>query len=231
MVELEQSTAIEAINSVGKEAWFLYSGLRFMAIDSVVNITHAEMAELLGVSLKFVQRHIKTLQDFRVGDETLVRAVRTAEGYSYEVTAIKVKRGTTPLLKPKKKQTKVSPTNELFDYWLQKYHDAYGAPYQVTNFGKEKGHVRTLASRYGADVEMIKAIMDVVIRLYPTKWKTAQFARPTLGALVSWLAAQAEPMARANLEAANDADVVITSEDGEDVFAAYDKHWNIGGIE
>jgi hypothetical protein len=227
IVEINQITAIELVRTVGKEPWFLYSGLRFMAIDSVVNVTHQGIADLLGVSLKFVQRHLKTLQETIVDEQPLIRAVRTADGYSYEVTAIKVTRGSTSLPVQKKKTSKASPTNELFDYWLQKYHEAYDAPYQVTNFGKEKGHIRTLAQRYGADVTLVKSIMDVVLRLYPTKWKTAQFQRPTLGALVSWLSVQAEPMARANLEAAEDQDVVITSEDGEDVFAAYDKHWGI----
>jgi hypothetical protein len=228
MVILEQSKAIELVRSVGKEAWFLYSGLRFMAVESIVNITHQGMADLLGVSLKFVQRHLKTLQEAKAGDEPLIRAVRTAEGYSYVVTAIAVSRdASTPLLVQKKKTVKSSPTNELFDYWLIQYQEAYGVAYQVTNFGKEKGHIRTLSSRYGADVELVKAIIDVVIRLYPTKWKTAQFMRPTLGALVSWLAAQAEPMARANMEASADVDVTITDEDGLDVFAAYDKAWGL----
>jgi hypothetical protein len=227
VVEINQITAIELVRSVGKEPWFLYSGMRFMAVDSIVNVTHQGMADLLGVSLKFVQRHLKTLQEIVVEERPLIRAVRTADGYSYEVTALKVKRDSTPLLVEKKKATKSSPTNELFDYWLLQYQEAYGVAYQVTNFGKEKGHIRTLTSRYGADVTLVKEIMDVVIRLYPTKWKTAQFQRPTLGALVSWLATQAEPMARANLSAAQDQDVVITSEDGEDVFAAYDKHWGI----
>jgi hypothetical protein len=232
MVVLEQSKAIELVRSVGKEPWFLYSGLRFMAVESIVNITHQGMADLLGVSLKFVQRHLKTLQEAKAGDEPLIRAVRTADGYSYVVAAIAVSRdASTPLLVQKKKTVKSSPTNELFDYWLIQYNEAYGTAYPVTNFGKEKGHIRTLSSRYGADVTLVKAIMDVVIRLYPTKWKTTQFQRPTLGALVSWLSVQAEPMARANLEAENDADVVITSEDGEDVFAAYDKLFNIGGVE
>jgi DNA-binding Lrp family transcriptional regulator len=199
-----------------------------MANDSVVNLTHDQIAEFMGISKRVVQRHLKILQSYRVGDETLIRAERTAEGYSYVVTAITVKRGTMPTTTAPTKKTKApSPTNEIFDYWLRQYHEAYGEAYQVSNFGKEKGHVRTLATRYGGDVDLVKAIIDVVIRLYPTKWKSAQFMRPTLGALVSWLALQAEPLAKANLQAAADADVVITSDDGLAVFDAYDKKWGL----
>lgn len=229
LVELEQSTVLEMMSNLGKEAWFLYSGLQYMNVDGIVNITHAQIAELLGVSEKYVQRHIKVLQSYRVGESALVRAVRTSEGYSYVMTPIKVDVGSAPLLEPKKKKTKAktNPTNELFDYWLQQYHDSYDTSYPVTNFGKEKGHIRTLSLRYGGDVNLVKAIIDVVIRLYPTRWKSTQFQRPTLGALVSWLAAQAEPLAKANLDAKDDQDVVITNEDGDDVFAAYDKKWGL----
>jgi DNA-binding transcriptional regulator GbsR (MarR family) len=219
MVELQQSDAIKLLSSVGKEAWFLYGGLRFLAIDSVVNMTLDEIADTIGVSKSFVQRHLKVLQSYVVGDETLVHAERTADGSSYKIAEFTVN---SRIVKPKKKKA-ASPTNELFDYWLHQYHEAYGSPYQVSNFAREKSHIRTLATRYSGDVELVKAIMDVVIRLYPSRWKSAQFTRPTIGALVSWLAAQAEPLAKANIE--GDPEIVITNEEGIDVFDVYDKAW------
>lgn len=225
MVEIPRLTAISLINNVGKEAWYVYSGLCLMANDSIVNLTHDQISDLLGMSKRVVQRHLKSLQQFRVSDRPLLEAVRTSDGYSYVVTTFSV--NDIDVLTSPKKVTKSSPTNEVFDYWLKQYHEAYGTSYQVANFGKEKGHARTLAQRYGGDVNTVKAIIDVVLRLYPTKWKTTQFQRPTLGALVSWLAAQAEPMARANIEAEADQDIVITSEDGSDVFSAYDKAWGL----
>jgi hypothetical protein len=227
--EINQTTAIRMINDVGKEAWFVYSGLRFMANDSIVNLTQDQIAELLGMSKRRLQTHLKTLHFYRVGESPLIETIRTAEGYTYEVTAIKVKRSDSPLLEsPKKTSTKkVNITNVLFDYWLQAYKEAYGDPYQVSNFAKEKSHVRQLANRYDGDARIVMEIMNVVIRLYPTRWKTAQYLRPTLGALVSWLAAQAEPMAKANLEVQGEADVQITVLDDEDVFAKYDKAWGI----
>lgn len=225
--EINQSTAVEMINAVGKEAWFVYSGLRFVANDSIVNLTQDQIAELVGMSKRVVQRHLKTLQMYRVGESPLLRAIQTADGNSYEVTAIVVTRTSPFALTLPKKTSRTSPTNELFDYWLKAYNDAYGDPYQVANFGKEKGHIRTLANRYGGDVSLVKAIIDVVLRLYPSRWKTAQYVRPTLGALVSWLAAQAEPLAKANLDVKADPEIVITDLDGEDVFAVYDAKWGL----
>lgn len=128
-------------------------------------------------------------------------------------------------VKPKKRKKSLTPTNELFDYWLARYNEIYGVPYQVSNFAKEKAHVRQLSVRYGNDVDIVKAIMDVAIRLYDSRWKSANFIRPTLGALVSWLAAQAEPFARANVQ--NDPEIVITTDDGIDIFDVYDKAWGI----
>jgi hypothetical protein len=223
--EINQTTAIRMINDVGKEAWFVYSGLRFMANDSIVNLTQDQIAELLGMSKRVLQRHLKILQSYRVGDSPLIESFTTADGHMYEVTALKVTRSS--LLAPSQKTSKVNPTNEVFDYWLTTYRESYGDPYMTSNYGKEKAHVRTLVTRYKGDVNLIKAIIDVVIRLYPTRWKTAQYLRPTLGALVSWLAAQAEPMAKANLIVQDEHEIEITDEDGEDPFAKYDKAWGL----
>jgi DNA-binding transcriptional regulator GbsR (MarR family) len=223
MIQLEQSDAIQLMDSVGNQAWFLYWKMRYLAIDSVVNLTLDEIADATGISKSAIQRYLKKLKETPVGEGTLVRAERTAEGNSYVVLEFTTKQG--PVKKPKRQQKAASPTNELFNYWLAKYNEAYGSPYPVSNFGKEKKHVRELATRYNNNIELVKAIMDVVIRLYPSRWKSPQFTRPTLGALHSWIAAQAEPLAKANIEVDTDPEIVITNEDGVDVFAVYDKAW------
>lgn len=92
----------------------------------------------------------------------------------------------------------ISPKAAL-TYWLEAYERQFGSQYGVSNWAKEMGHVKALLKRYSWPV--LSGIMDVVLRLYVSRWATQRFTRPTLGALVSWLAAQAEPLALANIRA------------------------------
>lgn len=244
MIELSKKEGVALMTEVGRDAWYVYSYLRTLSSGGSVAVTQSQLAELMQRSERYVRENIKILAVTEVKSYPMVKVERTADGNVYSLavftmgTAVPISSNTIELnplkeviatgtSKPKEKP--LSSTNELFDYWREGYFKQYGTEYRIGSFAREKGQIRTLIKKYGEDVSLLKEIVNVVFRLYETKWRSQQFQRPTIGALLSWLAAQAEPFARANIIAEQDKTIQITDmdsdDDGLDIFDKYDKHW------
>jgi hypothetical protein len=123
--------------------------------------------------------------------------------------------------KPKDKHAQ--PHMIVWKHWLTSYHRQFDRTFVSGNYGREVGQIKLLLEKYGGDVDRVKAIIDTVCRLYNAKWATPQFTRPTIGQLVSWLAAQAEPF----VQAAETAEVTIETEDGADLFGVHDGRFGL----
>ncbi|HDR8003399.1 hypothetical protein ACS2BX_25645 [Bacillus cereus group sp. BceL300] len=234
-VTLTEQESVDFLYELGKDGWYLYSAMRVLSDGEQLKITQTGLSKRIGVSLRYLQRHLPELEEFKVKGKPLLETTKVSGGKLYSILDVQFTRNSDSEVaatkKPKKKQ-KVEkpklPTDEVFKYFCEKYQDQYGVEYKVTNFAREKGGINKLIRQYKEDVPLLKAIIDVVIRLYESKWRSGSFTRPTIGAMVSWLAREAEPIAQANMEAEATAHIVITSEDdGEDLFSEHDKKWGL----
>lgn len=241
MIELTKTESIKLMATLGKETWFTYSAMRILSTDNVVDMNQVNLSEALGVTDRTIRNHIKNLSAVTIQGEPLIKAERGFDGNVYRLLELNLC-NEFPLpsnnnsfnsfkeilangkpAKPKKEK-KVSNTDIIFNYFLESYENRYGEKYRVSNFAREKGQVRNLIRKYNGDIELLKAIIDVVMRLFDTKWKSQKFNRPTIGAVLSWIAAQAEPMAKANMEeSAEFEDVEITAVDDEALLEEYVK--------
>jgi hypothetical protein len=115
--------------------------------------------------------------------------------------------------------------SEVMACWRTSYLTAYGTEYTPSNWARETTQLKTLMRRY--DEVTLQAIIEVVFRLYAQRWQSKQFPRPTIGALVSWLAVQAEPFAAANLAslASLAGATEIANVGGDSIAEMFDKGW------
>lgn len=87
----------------------------------------------------------------------------------------------------------------LLAHWRDAYYQQFGAHYLSPSIPRDMRNLKILIGRYDNDPLLIEMI-HVVMRHYTRRWASGGFVRPTITALVSFLAEQAEPMARANLD-------------------------------
>ena len=78
---------------------------------------------------------------------------------------------------------------DVIDYFCKKYQETYGANCFI-NWGRDASLVkRRLLSQYTP--EQIQSIIDVIFLEYDKRWKSQRYQRPTIGALVTWMANEA----------------------------------------
>lgn len=110
----------------------------------------------------------------------------------------------------------------VITYWCLQYEERYGCKY-TPNWAIETSYAKKLLRAYSPD--RLQEIIDVVMRLYDTKWKSQQFLRPSLGQLSSWLAQQVEPFATANVVQPQQE---LVNLDGADIIDKFDQCWDTG---
>lgn len=130
-----------------------------------------------------------------------------------------------PSAEQKQKTKTPTPTAVVFAYWCDAYKTRYQTDYRVSNFGRENGQIKRLIAKYDNDATRVKALIDVVMRLYDTKWKTGGYTRPTIGSFTSWIAPQAEAYVLAA-----DTPVQTPADDGTFDLAAYNGEFGLDGV-
>lgn len=225
---MEETKRLSIILSLGKNRLFIYSAIASISTNGVLEITQSNLAKSIGVSDKFLKQNTEELSEMG-----LLEIEKSGRRYKYTIApldAANVKVTTESVSRAIKvsKAKEMSPTHTIFNYFTDKYFERYGVSYKVGNHARERSQIKSLCVKYDNDVEMLKSIIDVVMRLFDAKWKQTNFPRPTIGQLVSWLARQAEPFATANLEA--DSQIEITVEgslDDMDVLDVFDAKWGV----
>ncbi|PFW43810.1 helix-turn-helix domain-containing protein [Priestia megaterium] len=83
------------------------------------------------------------------------------------------------------KQAKELSPKDMLNLFSSKYREVYGVNYNP-NWGRDVGQFKKLKDAY--DDETIKQIIDIAITEYDDRWKSVKFQRPTVGAIVTFIA-------------------------------------------
>jgi hypothetical protein len=95
----------------------------------------------------------------------------------------------TPGLGPDLAEFPMNNSRDVCKYFAAKYQDKYGVPYMI-NWSRDGGMVKNkLWGIYTP--EQLRAIIDVSIEEYFTRWYSKNYPSPTIGQLCSWLANKA----------------------------------------
>lgn len=235
---------VNFLKQLGPHAFWVYVTLLEVSDDNnTVEMPQQKLADLLGISTTSLWRHINTLTKFSVDANTRLVSVRKQMDYNIytvypllqicNVSSIYISSITLEDNKDKDIETlqkcnvvkKDTPFMEVWNYWLAKYQETYGVSYKSQNYSRDRGQMKRLLQRYGEDVERLKAIFDVIFRLYDSRWKTNKFLRPTIGQALSWLAVQAEAFITP-VEAVDDGPSRDEeTHDDEDIFSMLNKKW------
>lgn len=222
---ITQGDFIKLLQDIGPHSWWVYSAMTALAVDGQCKVTQEELASQLGVSESSIRRYITKLSRYQVAGKRLVQAAREFDSNVYHLIDLKVLPG--PATSKKEViQRRATATEEVWRYWFDKYQERYGVKYKPSNWGKDKGCMKRLVERYEGNVEFLKQIIDVVMRMYDQRWKTKQFLRPTIGQLSSWLATQAEPFALKSAEPEPDPKIEVL-DDGADLMELIDRKWGV----
>jgi hypothetical protein len=254
-MELSLHDFIQLQKEIGPDGWQLYSILRLVSNGDTVFFKQDELADLLGVSsTRTVYKRLKELQNVQINTKPLLKQIeKRPDGNVYRLLPLEVSKivqvrnsdltvySLSDSLDMNKKDTEVTdvPTTaeittetpaqtakptpqQLIGYWSDRYEETYDTKY-VVSWKKDAPLMKRLLINYGD--EMLRAIIDVVMRMYDKKWKSAAYTRPTIGQLSSWIAQQAEPFAKANLQATQPMQVA-TEQSSEDLLQALEeKGW------
>lgn len=192
----------------------------YMNEDGECFPTQRQLAERMGVHRNSVNRYINALLDFRVNDKPIVtrEIVSQAKGrvssfYKiHPLSQIAIFNGQVENLGTKQVHdeaptidiashqkedltisTKQEPLNknytpkDLITIFVNKYREQYGVSFNPS-WGRDMSLMKKLQARY--DNELIVEIIEIAIEDYDEKWKSAKFQRPTIGAIVSFIADQ-----------------------------------------
>ncbi|MDT0150057.1 helix-turn-helix domain-containing protein [Priestia aryabhattai] len=80
---------------------------------------------------------------------------------------------------------------DLLNIFSEKYREVYNVNYNP-NWGKDISQFKKLKDAY--DDETIKQIIEIAVTEYDDKWKSAKFQRPTVGAIITFIANEAVAM-------------------------------------
>jgi predicted transcriptional regulator len=192
----------------------------YMNEDGECFPTQRQLAERMGVHRNSVNRYINALLEFRVNDKPIVtrEIVSQAKGrvssfykihplsqiaiFNGQVENISTKevQDEAPIIDNASHQkedltitTKLKPINkkytakDLITIFVNKYREVYGVNFNPS-WGRDMSLMKKLQGRY--EDEQIVEIIEIAIEDYDDKWKSAKFQRPTIGAIVSFIADQ-----------------------------------------
>lgn len=157
--------------------WYTYCVMEASYETAEITETKAKLAAKLNIS-------VPTLNKYLTAWETVGLIQRKPGGFIITQLGEAASE-----LKPKAANRLVP--KDVIAYWCKKYEEHYYTPYYVSNWGLATAQAKMLLAVYSD--EDVKGVIDVVMRLYESKWASPNYPRPTLGQLSSWLAQQALP--------------------------------------
>ena len=194
----------------------------YMNEDGECFPTQRQLAERMGVHRNSVNRYINALLEFRVDEKPIVTREIVNQGKGrmssfykiHPLSQIAIFNGQVEKISTKEVQdeaqdsdiekhqkedvtitTKQEPINkkytpkELITIFVNKYREQYGVNFNPS-WGRDMSLMKKLQQRY-SDEEIVE-IIEIAIEDYDSKWKSVKFQRPTIGAIVSFIAEQAQ---------------------------------------
>lgn len=192
----------------------------YMDEDGECYPTQQQLAERMGVHINSVNKYVNQLLDFEVDGKKIISREIVNQGrgkvssyykihpisqlaiFNGEVESItkdgkdaSQDMGTTnhkdcdvsKVIKQESLNKKYTP-KELITKFVNKYREQYGVNFNPS-WGRDMSLMKKLQARY--EDEVIVEIIDIAIEDYDSKWKSAKFQRPTIGAIVSFIGQEA----------------------------------------
>jgi DNA-binding transcriptional ArsR family regulator len=183
---LTEAALMKRIATVGLAEWGLYTVL---VVRANQRTTATDLAALLGTTDRTITRYLNKLVQcglIRLDKQTtkfVESTILALYNISFNVhSSLDVKDITADKIDD-------PPQVPLLAYWCNGYEQRYGTKYRPSNWARDQRSLKLLDAKYG---DRLRPIMDVILRLYETRWYSQSYPRPTLGSMVSWLAAQAD---------------------------------------
>ncbi len=180
---------LSRVAATGLHEWGLYNTLLAIG-ETTVNFT--KYAALLGITDKTIRKYFAKLEAvglIRMDGNTVIFTERLVFTGSYISYNVNVNNDINNMEPVKTETVKPAKSGGTLAYWCAAYLSRYGIKYAAGNWAIEQRNAKLLDTRHG---DRIRPIIDVVMRLYETRWYSQRYPRPTLGAMVSWMAAQAD---------------------------------------
>ncbi|WP_214796542.1 MULTISPECIES: helix-turn-helix domain-containing protein [unclassified Exiguobacterium] len=167
--------------------------------------TQQQLAKRMGVHANSVNKYVNQLLEFEVdGKPVITREVvnkgrgRVSSMYKiHPISQLSIFNGTVETIqnqnedeeeKPEAPVKKKFTAKNVVALFTDKYRDHYGANYNPS-WGRDMSLAKKLLDRY--EPETVEEIIDIAITEYDERWKSVKFPRPTIGAVVSFIAEQA----------------------------------------
>lgn len=161
------------------QTWYLFCVVE-ASYDKEVEISKAKLAVELNISMPTLAKYLANWESLGL--------IREVPG-GFCITQID---GQPSGITGEVKERKFKKAKDIIDLWCELYLEEYGVRYTVSNWAMAQKQVKKLLAYSDEEIE---GGVTAVVRLYPTKWISAAYPRPTLGALSSWLFQQALPYA------------------------------------
>lgn len=157
----------------------------YMNKNNVSYPSQTKIVELIGMSRPTVAKAINDLVEVGV-----VETVSDGRKNTYKINFTALK--TLHVIEDKEEDEPVYIPEEVFatskdvaNYFADKYRAVYGVPYTI-NFGRDLALIKTKILGKYTDVDIKKAI-DTAVENYADEWANANYLRPTIPMLATWL--------------------------------------------
>lgn len=193
----------------------------YMNEDGECFPTQAQLAERMGVHVNSVNKYVNQLLEFEVNGKPIITREIVKQGRGRVSSFYKIhpisqlaifdgsvesitkdvkdesqdlvstthkKQDVSKVTKQESVKNKRMTAKDLLTLFMEKYRQTYNVNYNPS-WGRDVGLMKKLSNSY-TDEQIVK-IFDITFAEYGSKWKSAKFPRPTIGAITSFIAQQA----------------------------------------
>lgn len=128
---------------------------------------------------------IQPLSQIAIFDGTIESVTNNVGDLSQETGQAEHKKSDVSKTKKEKPVKKKNEVDEIFELFIETYRDTYNVNYNP-NYGRDKNMIKKLLKTY--TVEQVKKIVEIGVTEYDERWKSPKWARPTFGALSTFIA-------------------------------------------
>jgi hypothetical protein len=189
---MDKKERYEALKKCKAQTWYTFC-LVEASHDKEEEISMAKLAVELNISVPTLKKYIAAWES--------IGLIHTIPG-GFSIAQID---GVADGKTGQAQERKFKKAKDVLDLWCKLYSDQYNESYRISNYGMALKQLKALLQHPDTSIE---GGIVAAITLYDSKWKTAQFPRPTIGQMASWLFQQALPYA----DVAPKADVVAINE-------------------
>lgn len=190
----------------------------YMNEDGECFPTQQQLAERMGVHINSVNKYVNQLLDFKVDGKPIITREIVNQGrgrvssyykihpisqlaifnggvesitndVSHNLGSMDNKKCDVTKDNKQKPSIKRYTPKELITIFVNKYREVYGVSFNPS-WGRDMALMKKLQARY--DDETLVQILEIAIEDYNEKWKSVKFPRPTIGAVSSFIADQAQ---------------------------------------